>query len=72
MRRGVATLMEGSDVEVVGVAGNGTDLLKLATSEHPDVVMLDVRMADDDGLDVLAMLRKKHPELPVVMVFDLR
>ena len=68
VRRGVATLMEGSDVEVVGVAGNGADLLKLAGSEGPDVVMLDVRMADDDGLDVLAMLRKKHPELPVVMV----
>ncbi len=68
VRRGLSTLMEGSPVEVVGVAATGEEAVKLAAAKNPDVVVLDVRLQNDDGLNVLATLRKKNPELPVVMI----
>lgn len=34
----------------------------------PDIVLLDIRMAGEDGLAVLANLRAAHPELPVIMI----
>lgn len=68
VRRGITSLLEGTPVEVVGVAGSAADLLKLTTSKTPDVVVLDVRMNDEDGLNLLSTLKKKSPELPVVML----
>jgi DNA-binding NarL/FixJ family response regulator len=68
VREGLVSLLNGTDVEIIGVAQNGTDVLKLSTTKQPDVVLLDVRLNDEDGLDVLATLRKKKPELPVVMI----
>jgi DNA-binding NarL/FixJ family response regulator len=68
VREGLVSLLNGTDVEIIGVAQNGTDFLKMSTTKQPDVVLLDVRLNDEDGLDVLAALKKKKPELPVVMI----
>jgi DNA-binding NarL/FixJ family response regulator len=68
IRRGIPALFEGSDVEVVGVAATGTELAKMVGQKEPDAVLLDVRLHADDGLDVLSNLRKKYPQIPVVMI----
>ena len=39
------------DIEVVGEASNGAEAVALAASEHPDVMLMDVRMPVMDGLD---------------------
>ncbi|HEY3065307.1 MAG TPA: response regulator [Methylomirabilota bacterium] len=49
------------------LADGGREGLKLAVSEPPDVVLLDVMMPDVNGLDVLGRLRLLHPALPVIM-----
>jgi len=57
--------LEGFDAIVAG--GGRIALEKLATTAV-DAVLLDVRMPDMNGLDVLARLRKERPELPVLMM----
>ncbi|MEX0613910.1 MAG: response regulator transcription factor, partial [Pirellulales bacterium] len=61
-------LLEGTDIRVVGEAPSGSAALKLAVKHRPDVVLLDVRMPDGDGLDCLARIKLDQPETPVVML----
>ena len=49
-------------------AANGRDGLALCRERQPGLVLLDLRMPELDGLDVLTELVAEHPETPVVMV----
>ncbi len=52
VRSGFTMLLSGEPgIEVVGEAGNGAEAVALAASEHPDVILMDVRMPVMDGLD---------------------
>ncbi len=68
IRAGLATLLAGSDIEIVAEASNGKDALTVAEQEKPDVILLDVRMPDNDGLATLEKLRAKLPDCKVVML----
>ena len=68
IRTGLASLFAGSEVEIVGEADNGKEALKQAQKFKPDVVLLDIRMPDGDGLATLEKLRAKVPESKVVML----
>lgn len=49
-------------------AENGEQALKAVHGSHPDVVLLDVKMAGMDGIEVLQRVREQKPELPVIMI----
>jgi DNA-binding NarL/FixJ family response regulator len=52
VRSGFTMLLSGEPgIEVVGEAGNGAEAVALAANEHPDVILMDVRMPVMDGLD---------------------
>jgi len=68
IRTGLATMLKGSEIEVVGLAANGKEALALAEQTKPDVVLLDIRMPDGDGLETLEHLRVKAPTAKVVML----
>jgi DNA-binding NarL/FixJ family response regulator len=68
IRRGLASLLAGSDVQIVAEAATGKETVKLAEKHKPDVVLLDIRMPDGDGLATLEKLRSKVPETAVVML----
>jgi DNA-binding NarL/FixJ family response regulator len=68
IRTGLASLLAGTDIQIIGEAANGKDALRLAQKDKPDVVLLDIRMADGDGLATLEKLRAKAPECKVVML----
>lgn len=61
-------LDEAEDIEVVGEAHYGSQVLPLIGRTDPDVVMLDIRMPKLDGLACLERIRKKHPNVKVVML----
>ena len=58
----------GSDVGVVGVAGARAAREALAADDSFDLVLLDLRLGDADGFDVLVELRNGWPAIPVVVV----
>ena len=54
--------------EIVGETMNGTEVLDLVEKTTPDMVVLDVRMPELDGLDCLDQLRERFPDVKVVML----
>ncbi|MFM9878087.1 MAG: response regulator [Rhodoglobus sp.] len=51
IRAGFRSLLEAEpDIEIVGEAGSGADAVALATATRPDVMLMDIRMPDGDGL----------------------
>ncbi len=68
IRTGLAALLADTDIEIVGEAANGKEALRLAQKLKPDVILLDIRMPDGDGLSTLEKLRSKVPGSRVVML----
>ncbi len=68
IRTGLATLLAGTDIEIVGEAATGKDALKQALKLKPDVILLDIRMPDGDGLSTLEKIRAKMPTVKIVML----
>jgi DNA-binding NtrC family response regulator len=52
----------------VSTAGEGTRALKLVVSDQPDLVLLDLRLPDMHGLDVLKRIKDDYPDLQVVIM----
>ncbi len=69
VREGLRFLLsERPDIEIVGEAENGRELLELLTTTDVDVVVLDVRMPEMTGLDALARLKELEPEVRVIVL----
>lgn len=65
--RGVLKMHLESDYQVVE-AESGEALKKAMSQEQPDVVLLDVKLGDDDGLKLLPMVKKRWPETEVIIL----
>lgn len=51
----------------VTTAPDGSDIYNLIENEKPDVILLDIKLADSNGLDVLQQIRNKYYNLPVIL-----
>jgi two-component system, LytTR family, response regulator len=58
------------DIEIVGEAVNGGEAVKLIEVLRPDLVFLDIRMPDVDGLEVVRLLPKPMPLIAFVSGYD--
>lgn len=67
-RVGLKGLLEQRNIEVVGVAAGGKEGIELACELKPDIVLLDLRMPDMGGLEVLKILRNKVSSIPIVIL----
>ena len=67
VRRSVAAYLEDRDFDVLQ-AENGKVGLELFSDEEPDLVLVDLRMPEMDGLEVLAEISKTAPDSPIVVV----
>ena len=56
------------DIEVVGEAMSGDEMLALLPTIEPDVVILDLRMPNGDGLDTLTRIREDFPGMKVIIL----
>lgn len=72
IRRTLKTvLLSDPDFNLVGAGCDGKEGVELALKLKPDLVILDVDMPIMNGLEVLAELKKKNPELPIIMFSSL-
>jgi len=67
-RIGLEGLFERRGIEVVASVGDGNEGVKVVFENNPDVVLLDMRMPDINGIQVLKILRDQGLEAPVVML----
>jgi len=67
-RGGVRSMLADTEFEVVGEASSGREALEVARQAHPQITLLDIRMADGDGLDALIALKQEFPQMAVIML----
>ena len=68
VRCGLRSLVAGTDIEVVDEATTGEQAVQKALANPPDVVLLDIRMPDGDGLNALGRIKLERNDLPVLML----
>ena len=71
LREGLASLLELSNFEVVGLAGNGPELLALVRQQAPDLVIVDIRMPPSyatEGLEAADAIRRERPDTAILVL----
>jgi len=69
VRLGIRTLLsDRSDIVVIGEAGNANDAVQVITELLPNVVLLDVRLPDDNGLTVCNKIQSLAPNVKVLIL----
>ena len=69
IRESTQLMLEGEpDLEVVGEAVNGRHALELCRQLRPDLVLMDVRMPEMDGLTATREIKKEMPAISVLVV----
>jgi two-component system, NarL family, response regulator LiaR len=61
-------LEDAADIEIVGEASSGHQLLPLVGRTSPDIVLLDLNMPGMDGLRCLELLRERHPNVKTIVL----
>jgi DNA-binding NarL/FixJ family response regulator len=60
--------LQRTDIEFIGEAGNGLELLKLLETDMPDIVILNIQMPVMDGIQTLPEIKKRYPDLRVIIL----
>jgi DNA-binding NarL/FixJ family response regulator len=69
VRDGLVTILGNlPGVSVVAAASNGVEAVSLADEHRPDVVLMDLRMPEMDGVEATAAIRAAHPAVQVVVL----
>src|SRR3954469_23397193 len=71
LREGLSRLLSEAGIEVVGLAGDGEDLVRKTRAHKPDVVVTDIRMPPsqtDEGLQAARVIRGELPDVGVVLL----
>lgn len=62
------TLEEANGFKLTVSATSGKELLKILDKKTVDMVLLDISMPDGDGIDILKKIKRKFPEMPVIIL----
>jgi serine/threonine-protein kinase PknK len=71
LREGLASLLDRSGCDVVGQAGDGSQLLALVREHTPELVVADIRMPpthSTEGLDAARVIREEFPDIAILML----
>ncbi len=68
VREGLRSILSSADMEVVGEAVTGSEAVQRVHEVAPDVVLMDVRMPDMDGLAATELIHKEHPETAILIL----
>ena len=69
VRKGIRAMLESdTDIDVIGEADNGVEALETARKLHPDILVLDIRMPEMNGLEAAAKLENYSPDTKAVIL----
>lgn len=69
LRAGLRALLSSEkDMQVVGEAGNVAEALRLAGELVPDVVLMDISLPDDSGIEATLKMKMRHPETSILIL----
>lgn len=68
VRAGIASLLRASGAEVVAESGDGDEAILYARQLRPDVIFMDVRMPNRNGLEATKVIKTEMPEIKIVML----
>ena len=57
-----------ADFQVIGEAANGTEAVALAARSQPDVVLMDLRMPEMDGVAATEQIKAQHPDMHILVL----
>jgi DNA-binding NarL/FixJ family response regulator len=68
LRSGVKAMLAGTEIEVIAEVATGQAAVTYVSEHKVDVVLLDVRMPEGDGVTALGRIKLDKPDLPIVML----
>lgn len=68
IRDGLKALLKGEEINVIGEAAGGLELLDLLETNSPDLIIMDVNMPGLDGFETLKQVRERFPEQKVLIL----
>jgi len=69
VREGLAAILSRrSNIDIVGEAENGLAAIAKANELKPDIILMDLRMPEMDGVQAMHQIRKEHPEIQFIIL----
>ncbi|MDR3574128.1 MAG: response regulator transcription factor [Anaerolineaceae bacterium] len=69
VRQGIRLLLEiEPDIQVVGQAANGSEAIQQAEALHPDVILMDIRMPEMDGVEATRQISARFAEIGIIIL----
>jgi two-component system, NarL family, response regulator LiaR len=69
VREGLAMLLKlEPDIQVVGIAEDGSEAVKITEKEKPDIVLMDLKMPFMNGVEATQKIRSKYPDVKVLVL----
>lgn len=56
------------DIELVGIAENGKEALELVRKKLPDIILMDIRMPEMDGVKCIQAIKEKYPQIKIIVL----
>ena len=57
-----------SEMNVIGLAENGSKVLDLVRKNLPDIILMDIRMPELDGVECTKVIKKKYPDVKIIIL----
>lgn len=67
-RQGLRYVCQAGGIEVVGEAENGWEAVRLTRELQPDVVLMDIRMPELDGVEATRLIIRRHPNVRIIIL----